>query len=293
MPKIKKIVLFFLIIITFCFISCDSKDPIITIVNKNFTEQRIIAEVLKQYLEARGFNVKVEELGGTLQCFNAIKSGDADLYCEYTGTTYRAIFGQTDNLSIEDTYNYVKDRCEEEFGITWLKPLGFNNTYVITTTQDLVNKYDLKTISDLKPIANNLVLGGPFEFAVREYDGYPALKREYCFEFKEYKAMDPALTTKALLNGLIDLNTYFSTDGRIAKNNLINLEDDKNVFPPYYCTPIMNINFAKANSEVVNALNELENVISDKDMQYYNLIADEGLSIEETAKKLLEDKDLI
>jgi glycine betaine/choline ABC-type transport system substrate-binding protein len=293
MPKIKKIVLFFLIIITFCFISCDSKDPIITIVNKNFTEQRIIAEVLKQYLEARGFNVEVEELGGTLQCFNAIKSGDADLYCEYTGTTYRAIFGQTDNLSIEDTYNYVKDRCEEEFGITWLRPLGFNNTYVITTTQDLVNKYNLKTISDLKPIANNLVLGGPFEFAVREYDGYPALIREYGFEFKAYKVMDPALTTKALLNGLIDLNTYFSTDGRIAKNNLINLEDDKNVFPPYYCTPIMKADFAKANSEVVKALNELENVISDKDMQYYNLIADEGLSIEETAKKLLEDKDLI
>lgn len=293
MPKIKKIVLFFLIIITFCFISCDSKDPIITIVNKNFTEQRIIAEALKQYLEARGFNVEVKELGGTLQCFNAIKSGDADLYCEYTGTTYRAIFGQTDNLSIEDTYNYVKDRCEEEFGITWLRPLGFNNTYVITVTQDLVNKYNLKTISDLKPIANNLVLGGPFEFAVREYDGYPALIREYGFEFKAYKAMDPALTTKALLNGAIDLNTYFSTDGRIAKNNFINLEDDKNVFPPYYCTPIMKADFAKANSEVVKALNELENVISDKDMQYYNLIADEGLSIEETAKKLLEDKDLI
>ncbi|MGD1819624.1 MAG: glycine betaine ABC transporter substrate-binding protein [Pleomorphochaeta sp.] len=293
MPKIKKIVLFFLIIITFCFISCDSKDPIITIVNKNFTEQRIIAEALKQYLEVRGFNVEVKELGGTLQCFNAIKSGDADLYCEYTGTTYRAIFGQTDNLSIEDTYNYVKDRCEEEFGITWLRPLGFNNTYVITVTQDLVNKYNLKTISDLKPIANNLVLGGPFEFAVREYDGYPALIREYGFEFKAYKAMDPALTTKALLNGAIDLNTYFSTDGRIAKNNFINLEDDKNVFPPYYCTPIMKADFAKANSEVVKALNELENVISDKDMQYYNLIADEGLSIEETAKKLLEDKDLI
>ncbi len=293
MPKIKKIVLFFLIIITFCFISCNSNDPIITIVNKNFTEQRIIAEVLKQYLEARGFNVEVKELGGTLQCFNAIKSGDADLYCEYTGTIYRAIFGQADNLSIEDTYNYVKDRCEEEFGITWLRPLGFNNTYVITVTQDLVNKYNLKTISDLKPFANNLVLGGPFEFAVREYDGYPALIREYCFEFKEYKAMDPALTTKALLNGLIDLNTYFSTDGRIAKNNFINLEDDKNVFPPYYCTPIMKEDFAKANSELVAALNKLENVISDKDMQYYNLIVDEGLSIEETAKKLLEDKDLI
>ncbi|MGD1817544.1 MAG: glycine betaine ABC transporter substrate-binding protein [Pleomorphochaeta sp.] len=293
MPRIKKIVLFFLIIITFCFVSCDSRDPIITIGNKNFTEQRIIAEVLKQYLESRGFKVEVKELGGTLHCFNAIKSGDADLYCEYTGTTYRAIFGQTDNLSIEDTYNYVKDRCEEEFGITWLKPLGFNNTYVITVTQDLVNKYNLKTISDLKPIANNLVLGGPFEFAVREYDGYPALKREYGFEFKAYKAMDPALTTKALLNGAIDLNTYFSTDGRIAKNNFINLEDDKNVFPPYYCTPIMKVDFAKANSEVVKALNELENVISDKDMQYYNLIADEGLSIEETAKKLLEDKDLI
>ncbi len=293
MKKISKISILLLLITATLFTSCGSSKNTITIVHKNYTEQRIVGEALGIYLEAKGFDVDVKELGGTLLCFNAIKNDDADIYCEYTGTTYGAIFDQTENIGTEATYNYVKDRCEKEYGITWLEPLGFNNTYVLSVTKEMVEKYNLKTISDLAPIADKLILGGDQEFPVREGDGYPALIKTYGFEFKEYKGMDQGLTTQALIQGQIDVNTYYSTDGRIAKYGFVNLIDDKHVFPPYYCTPIMKMDFAQKNPEVVKALNALGNVFSNEDMQKYNLMVDEGGSVESVATLMLKDKGLI
>lgn len=293
MKNYKKLGLLVLLATIVLFTSCNSSKDKVTVVHKNYTEQRIVGEALAQYLNSKGIETEVKELGGTLLCWNAIKNGDADLYPEYTGTTYGAIFNQTDNIGPEATYNYVKERSEEEFGITWLEPFGFNNTYVLSVTQELVDEYGVKTISDLEPIADQLILGGDQEFPVREGDGYPALIRTYGFEFKEYKGMDQGLTTQALLNGQIDVNTYYSTDGRIAKYGFVNLEDDKNVFPPYFCTPIMTVEFANEHPDVVEALNALGNKFSNEDMQKYNLMVDEGESVESVATKMLQDKGLI
>ncbi|MGD1817543.1 MAG: glycine betaine ABC transporter substrate-binding protein [Pleomorphochaeta sp.] len=296
MRKRNKIVLIFLIvlIISFFFINCNSqqKDTII-VAHKNYTEQRIIGEAIGQYLIYKGFDVEVKELGGTLQCFNALQTDGVDVYCEYTGTTYASIFNQTKNLGKDATYDYVKKRCEEEYGITWLEPLGFNNTYELVVNKDFANKNNLKNISDLKLIANQLVLGGDQEFPIREGDGYSAFIETYGFGFKEYKGMSYGKTAQTLVDGDVDILAYYSTDGRISKYNFVSLIDDKGVFPPYYCTPIMKEDFAKANSEVVDALNFLGNKFTDADMQKYNLMVDEGSSIKETATKMLQDKGLI
>jgi glycine betaine/choline ABC-type transport system substrate-binding protein len=293
MKNIKTISFILLVAIITLFTSCNSSKDKVTIVHKNYTEQRIMGEALGQYLESKGIEAEVKELGGTLLCWNSIKSGDADLYPEYTGTTYGAIFNQTDNIGPDATYNYVKENSEKEFGITWLEPFGFNNTYVLSVTQDLVDEYGVKNISDLEPIADQLVLGGDQEFPVREGDGYPALIRTYGFEFKEYKGMDQGITTQALLEGQIDINTYYSTDGRIAKYGFVNLEDDKNVFPPYFCTPIMTVEYANEHPDVVEALNALGNKFSNEDMQKYNLMVDEGASVKSVATQMLQDKGLI
>ncbi|MGD1821241.1 MAG: glycine betaine ABC transporter substrate-binding protein [Pleomorphochaeta sp.] len=293
MKNKNKIILVTIMAIASLFTSCNSSSDKITVVHKNYTEQRIVGEAIGIFLESKGFETEVKELGGTLLCFNAIKNGDADMYCEYTGSAYGSIFNQTDNIGPEATYNYVKERCEEEYGITWLGPLGFNDTYVFSTTQELVDKYNLETISDLAPIADQLVLGGDQEFPVREGDGLPAVVRTYGFEFKEYKGMDQGLTTQALIEGQIDINTYYSTDGRIAKYGFVNLVDDKNVFPPYYVTPIMKTEYADEHPEVVEALNELTNKFTESDMQKYNLMVDEGGSVKDAATKMLSDKGLI
>lgn len=264
----------------------------IRIVHKNFTEQRLIGEMMGVYLENKGYKTKVGELGGSLLCFNAINGDQADIYAEYTGTGYGSILKQTDVLSAEETYDYVKKEFEDQYNITWLKPMGFNNTYVLSVTENIADEYGVKTISDLNPYATDWLLGGDSEFPVRK-DGYPGFQETYGFSFKDYKTMDQGLTYQALLDGELDINVSYATDGRISKFGLVNLEDDKNTFPPYYCTPIIRMDFAETNPDVVDALNELENQFSDEDMQKYNLMVDEGSDPHEVATQMLTDKGLI
>jgi len=280
-------------ILTYVFTSSSKNKDTITIVNKNFTEQRIIGEMTGQYLESLGYKTKVKELGGSMLCFNALISGDVDIYNEYTGTMYSSMLKQTEILGADETYQITKNLSEEQYGITWLEPLGFNNTYALTVTSDFIEKYGVKTISDLEPLAPSLLIGGDSEFGAREIDGLPAVEKKYGFKFKSYKSMDAGITYAALVNGEIDVNSAFATDGRIAKYNLVQLEDDKHVFPPYYCTPIMKQSFAEEHPDIVTALNKLKNMWSDTDMQYYNLMVDEGADVKDVAKQMLEDKNLI
>ena len=265
----------------------------ITIVNKNYTEQRLIGEMTRQYLVNMGYKAEVKELGGSMLCFNALLSGDADIYNEYTGTMYSSILHQTEVKGADETYAICKRLSEEQFGVTWLEPLGFNNTFALTVTADFVAKHQVKTISDLEPLASTLLLGGDSEFGAREIDGLPAIERTYGFSFQAYKTMDAGITYKALVNGEIDVNSAYATDGRIAKYKLVQLIDDKHVFPPYYCTPIMKQSFAEQHPEIKAALNQLKNKWSDSDMQHYNLLVDEGADVKEVARLMLEDKGLL
>jgi len=294
----KRILSFIVVVMLFAalFTSCSSDEEeakTISIVHKNYTEQRLLGKMLGQYLESKGYETKVSELGGSMLCFNALTNGEADLYPEYTGTGYCGILDETEILSAEETYNYVKEVFEEEYDVLWLKPLGFNNTYVFSVTRDTLEEYDLETISDLIPVAGDLSLGSDAEFTSR-VDGLPGLVKVYeGLEFESTKSMDQGLTYQALVDENIDVNVSYATDGRIAKYDLVNLVDDKNFFPPYYCTPILRMDFAEANPEVVAALEELENLFSDEDMQQYNLMVDEGESPDSVATKMLEDKGLI
>ncbi|MFV0555701.1 MAG: glycine betaine ABC transporter substrate-binding protein [Lactovum sp.] len=274
-------------------LSACGKSDVIKITHKNYTEQRLLGQMISVYLEDKGYDTKVSELGGTMLCFNALESGEVDIYVEYTGTLYGAIFEQEKILSAEETYDYIQNEAKSQYGMTLLKELGFNNTYVLSVTKETAEKYDLKSVSDLIPYSKDFLIGSDPEFGSRA-DGLPGLMAMYeGLEFKDVKSMDQGLTYQAVNSGDIDVNVSYSTDGRIAKFDLVNLEDDKNFFPPYYAVPIMKEEFASENKEVVEALNALEGKWSDEDMQNYNLLVDEGADAKEVATEMLKDKDLI
>lgn len=271
----------------------NNDEDAIRIVHKNFTEQRLVGQLFSVYLESKGFKTTVSELGGTMLCFNALKGGDADLYAEYTGSGYMGILGETEILSADATYDYVKNTFENDYGITWLKPLGWNNTYILSVTSQTAQDLGLKTTSDLIPYSGTMVIGCTAEFANRT-DGYPGLVEAYPgLSFKKVMSMDQGLTYEALKNGELDVNVSFSTDGRIAKFNLVNLEDDAGFFPPYHCVPILKQSFAKEHPDLVEALDAIENKWSDSDMQTYNLRVDEGEDARDVATEMLKDAGLM
>jgi len=126
--------------------------------SKIFGEQYILAEMYKMLIEGYT-NYKVETktgLGGTKICFDALMNDGVDFYPEYTGTGLLVLLkptGQTlKNVtqSADKTYQYVNAEFEKQYGIQWLKPLGFNNSYALMMRRKQAEDLHIKSISDLK-----------------------------------------------------------------------------------------------------------------------------------------------
>ena len=126
--------------------------------SKVFSEQYILAEMLKQLLENQT-DLKIitkTGLGGTQICFDALRTGAIDLYPEYTGTGLLVILqpppSVMDSLhgDRDAVYRYVAQKFQVKHGLQWQKPLGFNNAYALMMREDQSRQLNIRTISALK-----------------------------------------------------------------------------------------------------------------------------------------------
>lgn len=134
----------------------DGSSGSITIAGKQFTEQEILGQIMAILIECSS-NLKVVRklnLGGTMICFFALKAGDIDLYAEYTGTGLVNILKREVISDPDETYETVRQAFEKEYGLIWLKPFAFNNTYTLTMRHEQAGKLGIKTISDLAGYVN-------------------------------------------------------------------------------------------------------------------------------------------
>ena len=130
---------------------------VLVIGSKIFSEQYILAHLFSQLINAyTNFDTTIKTgLGGTKICFEALRGGGIDLYPEYTGTGFLVILSPAEedvNRLMTDAtglYDYVSKAFLQQYGILWLAPLGFNNTYALMMRQGVAEKKGIKTISDL------------------------------------------------------------------------------------------------------------------------------------------------
>ena len=123
-----------------------------------------------------------------------------------------------------------------------LDPGQFNNTNAIVVSKAAADKYKLKTLSDLAPVAKELRLAAvpSFTGTCSETDGLRSLQKTYGgFDFKEVRTFDLGLKYEALKTSQVDAAQAFSTDGEISGYGFVLLEDDKKNFPPYQVVPII------------------------------------------------------
>jgi glycine betaine/choline ABC-type transport system substrate-binding protein len=282
--------------------------PTIRVGSKDFTESILLAEMVSLMLEDHGYTVERKiNLGGTAVVHQALVNDEVDIYVEYTGTGLLAILGmempETDGgdatpasdgaVGQDPVYDIVKQEYAEQFGITWLEPWGFNNTYAIAVTRDTAEEYDLESISDLEGVSGDMTLGATQEFLVRP-DGLPGFSELYGIEFGDEQGLDPGLVYAALENGDVDVVTATATDGRIKALDLVVLKDDKHFFPPYYAAPVVDSELLEQNPEIADILNELSGQIDDDTMADLNFQVDDG-GVEpiEVARAFLEERGLI
>ncbi len=229
---------------------------------KNFPESHILAEILAQAIESEtGQTVERRfGLGGTLICYEALRTGEIDMYPEYTGTISQAILkSDKTHMSISELTQAL-DKQELEIG----PKLGFNNTYVIAARQEL----NLKRISDLTERID-LKLGFSNEFINRQ-DGYRQLAEYYKFRFEEPKGIEHGLAYRALELGEIDITDAYSTDGKLAKSDFQLLEDDLHFFPEYQAVPFYRRDLLRKSAEVESVLMKLDGVLTDEAMRALN-----------------------
>jgi len=243
--------------------------------SKNFTEQVILGELVAQSLEREGGVdvVRKLNLGGTFICDRGVRTGDLDVYVEYTGTAVTAVFHQ----EVPRDSEQARERARVSYaavGLTMTEPLGFNNTFTILVRGRDARDRGLRSIDDLAKVAAQWTPGFGYEFLQRD-DGYRGLLRAYDLGFgAEAKAMDVSLIYRALADGQIDVTAGDATSALIDALDLAPLADTRHYFPPYDAVPVVRTASLLRRPEIGRALARLAGRISDRDMRALNAAVD-------------------
>ncbi len=240
---------------------------------KNFVEGDILAQILKQMLEAHT-DLRVEIVPNLTPnvIFQALRNGEIDLYPEYTGTLLasKAALGVAELPKDRATITaLVREGMHARHRLELLKTFGLNNTYAICAPRPVAEKYGLRTISDLRR-APPLRVVVDLDFPDRP-DGWPGLVEAYgLHHLPRPLPVSPDLRYRILEAGEADLVCGFATDWEIAYYKLVVLADDRGYFPSYHGAPLARADFLKRHPEVQPVLDRLKGRIDDETMRRLN-----------------------
>lgn len=242
----------------------------IVVASKPFAESYLLAEMFAQVLEEAGHAVDRRlGLGATEIAFGALRTGAIDVYPEYTGTGLLAILHEPVEADPRAVYRRVADVFARRWAAHWLPPLGFENTYAIAVRRETADRHALRSLSDLARASPALTAGLTPDFIGRA-DGLPALERVYGFRPRAVRSLLQAVKYRALAEGTVDVIDGYSTDGLIARHNLVVLEDDRAVFPPYEAAALVGARLWRDMPDAVLALGRLSGRLDEATMRALN-----------------------
>jgi osmoprotectant transport system permease protein len=254
----------------------------INVGSKRFTESYVLGEILTQKARSAGEAAVTHQqgLGNTAVVFAALKTGNIDLYPEYTGTLAFELLGLGQAPTIAEL-----ERLLGAHGLGVAIPLGFSNSYALGVRDARAQELGLVRISDLarQPA---LKFGVSQEFLNRK-DGWNALRTAYGLP-QAPRGLDHGLAYEALKSGQIDLMDVYTTDAKVGRYNVRLLEDDRRFFPPYDAMVLYRLDFPQRYPKTWAALAELDNRIDAKRMGEMNAAVElDGRSFAEVAGAFL------
>ena len=219
----------------------------------NFPENALLAEIYAGALSAKGVKVQKKlNIGARDVYIPALQDGSIDLIPEYTGVLDQ--YFNKDAKATDPDGVYAELKAAVPATLTVLDKSAAEDKDAVVVTKDTADKYSLKTIADLQPVAKDLTLGGPPEWKTKA-NGVPGLKKTYNLDFKTFRALDVGgpLSVLALKNGQVDAVNLFTTDPSVAANGFVALEDPKSLFTSQNVVPL--ITTSKVNPTISAALN--------------------------------------
>ena len=268
----------------------------LVIAGKLGPEPEILANMYKILIEENtDMTVTVKpNFGKTTFLYEALKKGDIAIYPEFTGTVTESLLKPAPQVGHDPgaVYQAARDGIKQQDDLALLKPMAYQNTYAVAVPRKIAQEYGLKTISDLKKVEGQLKAGFTLEFNDRE-DGNKGLQKVYGLNL-QVSTMEPALRYQAIQSGDIQITDAYSTDAELARYDLVVLEDDKQLFPPYQGAPLMKEALLKKHPELEGILNKLAGKITEKQMSQMNYqVGVEGKSANQVARDFLVKEGFI
>ncbi|WP_291863440.1 ABC transporter permease/substrate-binding protein [Bradyrhizobium sp.] len=197
---------------------------------KTFAEQYVLSALIAQRLRAAGFSASSREGLGSNVVFEALAADDIDVYVDYSGTLWANQFHRTDSKPREELLAELKTTLAQQ-GITLLGELGFENAYALVMTRRRAEALGIRSIADLAAHAPGMSMAADYEFFSRpEWAG---LQKAYGLTFRAQRQMQPDFMYAAAASGEVDVIAGYTSDGLIAKHDLVVLDDTRRAIPPY------------------------------------------------------------
>jgi osmoprotectant transport system substrate-binding protein len=249
-----------------------------TIGSKDFSEQYILAYITGELLNANGADVDVNtQLVGSANVRQALENGDFIGYWEYTGTSWITYNGETTPITDpQEQFEAVKE-ADAAHGIAWLDPAPMNNTYAFAIREAEAERLGVTKLSDLARLdRSDLTFCVESEFASRN-DGFVPMLQAYGLTrdaLGRITHLDTGVIYTATANGDCNFGEVFTTDGRIPALNLRVLEDDKQFFPLYNLTEVIETDLLTAHPELAEIFAQLNPKLTNETMMTLNAKVD-------------------
>ncbi|SDJ66817.1 osmoprotectant transport system substrate-binding protein [Nonomuraea maritima] len=200
----------------------------------DFDESVLLSSIYAQALEAKG--VQVEEkprIGSREVVYGQVKSGGLTIVPEYNGNLLAYLDPKSTAASTDEVDAELKQKLPPEVEVLDSAPAEDKDS--LSVTKETQTSRGLTTMEDLAKVSKDMVVGGPPEFKSRWETRF---KDVYGLEFKEWKPTGPT-TADALKDGSIQVGNVFTTDPKMVANDLVALQDPKNIFPAQNVTPLL------------------------------------------------------
>ncbi|WP_375549499.1 ABC transporter permease/substrate-binding protein [Oceanicaulis alexandrii] len=252
---------------------------------KSFTEQYILADVIESRLRAAGAQTDRRDNLGSTVVFDALRSGEIDVYVDYTGTLWANAMGEDAPIGRHLMNAAVSSWLYESSGIVSLGRLGFENAYGFAVTRAFADANELETISDLARLSSLSVGADPEFFARPEWERTRSL---YGLDGVEQRSMDSTFMYDAVQNGAVDVITAYTSDGRVLAYDLVVLEDPLGALPPYDAVILLSAEAAQRPA-IARALAPLLGAIDADLMRQANAVVEvERRPVSEAAQLILD-----
>ena len=264
---------------------------VIVVGSANFSESEIIARIYAEALKDNGIDANVKANIGSREVYlDALEDGSIDMIPEYTGNLLQFYDESNAASAAEDVYAGLADALPKDFEVLDMADAQDADAFYIQ--RFVADEQGIETIGDLKKLGDDLKVAAPPEFSKRVY-GIEGLRSKYGLTVSLVPVNDGGgqSTVQALLDGQVDFARLDSTSPLIAANDLVRLEDDRQMILAQNIVPV--VRAGRLDDKAKDVIDKVQARLTTEDLMDMNARSvNDKKSAQDIAEDWLDEADL-